>query len=68
MSNSEAHSLKKWFAGVASGVSVIMLVQTGMLIYWCGEITKSVQVLERDVARHETNISSLQTRLYRSKD
>lgn len=68
MSEREVNQLLKtvlrWAAGITASIAVILIAQTGALIYWCGTMNEAVGTLKRDVSRHENSITTLQAQIY----
>lgn len=57
-------AMLKWVGGIAGSVAVVLMLQTGALIYWCGATSKSIENLNKEVARHESEITVLQAQVY----
>lgn len=57
-------AMLKWVGGIAGSVVVVLVLQTGALIYWCGATSTSIENLNKEVARHESEITVLQSQIY----
>jgi len=54
--------LKKYLIGVAVSLTIVLATQTGVLVWWCGEINTRVEYLDRDVAKNDKRLARLESR------
>lgn len=53
------NGLKKTLWGFAISISIPLLLQTGVLIYWAGAITTRVDFLDRDLTKVEKRVTGI---------